>query len=146
LFLATVLTATCGAGCTTARGLADEGRLTEACAAVSEAPSPLFDDDARALASRIRARLPGSVTVRRLDPRVSRLAEPGLGIAQRLQHCLQGGTLLVIVDDDRLQSRGLWEFFHREAEYQACSPAPRSSIVHPIDAVIRRCSGGDLHP
>ncbi|MDP2339569.1 MAG: hypothetical protein Q8O67_01315 [Deltaproteobacteria bacterium] len=57
------------AGCTTARGLADDGRLTEACQAVSRAPSPLFDDDAVALASRVRQKIPGSVTTRLLDPR-----------------------------------------------------------------------------
>lgn len=89
VFFATAM-ALCAAGCTTARGLADEGRLAEACSAVSEAPSPLFDDDARALASRMRARLPGSVTVRRLDARAL-VSNPALIVVDR-------GLVEVVVD------------------------------------------------
>jgi hypothetical protein len=56
-------------GCTTARGLADEGRLTEACQSVARAPHPWIDDDAPALAARVRAKVPGTATARLIDPR-----------------------------------------------------------------------------
>ncbi len=52
------------AGCVSARGLVDAGRLGDGCAVVERAPSPLFDDDSPALASRIRHKLPGTISVR----------------------------------------------------------------------------------
>jgi len=51
-------------GCRTARGLVDEGKLRDACLVVERAPSPVIDDDPKALASRIRHKLPGTVRVR----------------------------------------------------------------------------------
>ncbi len=52
------------ASCTTARGLVDDGDLERGCSIVERAPSPLFDDDAPALASRIRHKLPGTLRAR----------------------------------------------------------------------------------
>jgi hypothetical protein len=50
--------------CQTARGHVEAGRLEQGCLAVERAPSPLIDDDGRALAARIRRRLEGSIHVR----------------------------------------------------------------------------------
>ncbi len=62
-----VLLASLAGGCVTARGLADDGHLKEACWAVERNPSPFFDDDGPALASRVRQKIPGQVTTRMLD-------------------------------------------------------------------------------
>lgn len=51
-------------GCASARGHVEAGRLEQGCLAVERAPSPLFDDDGPALASRIRRRLEGMIHAR----------------------------------------------------------------------------------
>ena len=77
-------------GCVTARGLADDGHLLRACLALSQAPSPLIDDDAPALASRVRQKIPGDVTTRLLDPRT---------VASSPELLLTAPTLVEVVVD-----------------------------------------------
>jgi hypothetical protein len=107
-FIATVVgvivVVVAGAGCATARGLADDGHLTEACRAVTPAPFPAIDDDGPALASRIRRKLPGHASATIVDVRALAV-DPALlvGGADLVELVVDGGVFVgvdraVVVD------------------------------------------------
>jgi predicted small secreted protein len=99
LVLAALPLLTC---CQTARGLADDGQLQQACMAVERAPSPIIDDDSQALAARIRRRLPGTITARVVPHAELVAAAGGAHIGQH------PGFVEVVVDGDGvLELRGL---------------------------------------
>jgi len=116
-----VLASLLASSCQTARGLAADGKLQEACLAVERAPSPLIDDDSEALAARIRRRLPGTIRAAPVPHEVLVQAAGGNAVGQHPSF-----VEVIVEGDGVLDLRGLTLF---DAAGTRLEPRPVSEAL-----------------